>query len=191
MNVVAFNGSPRTDGNTALLVKVVFDQLHEHGIETERVDICPAHPRGCTACMGCFKNRDGKCVVTTDPMNEWIEKMVEAEGIILASPTYFANCSSEMKALVDRAGLVAKANDDLLKHKVGAAVVAVRRAGALPTFDAMNHLFGISQMVTVGSSYWNHGIGMAPGEAAGDDEGLKTMVNLGANMAWALQKLHG
>ncbi len=191
MKVIAFNGSPRVGGNTSQLIDRAFGPLAAAGIEVEKVNIAPASPRGCTACMRCAENQDRKCVITTDPVNEWIAKMAEADGIIFASPTYFGNVTAEMKALIDRAGFVARVNGNLFARKVGAAVVAVRRGGAVPTFDAINHMFQINEMILVGSIYWNFGFGMAPGEVAGDEEGLATMDRLGENMAWVLGKLHG
>jgi len=189
MKVVAFNGSPRRDGNTMRLLWMVCEILEEEGIETEIVQVGGKSVHGCTACMKCGENQDGKCVLTGDPVNEWIEKMVAADGIIIGSPTYFADLTPEAKALIDRAGFVALANGGLLKRKVGAAVVAERRAGAIHVYDSINHLFGISEMVTVGSSYWNMGIGLNPGEVEGDLEGRQTMEDLGRNMAWVLKKL--
>jgi multimeric flavodoxin WrbA len=191
MKVVAFNGSPRVEGNTSQLLDRLFVPLAAAGIETEKIDIAPARPRGCTACMKCAENQDRKCVIATDPVNEWIAKMIEADGIVFASPTYFGNVTAEMKALIDRAGFVARVNDNLFARKVGAAVVAVRRGGAVPTFDAINHMFQINEMILVGSIYWNFGFGMAEGDVADDDEGLATMDRLGENMAWVLGKLHG
>jgi multimeric flavodoxin WrbA len=189
MKVVAFNGSARKDGNTALLVKTVFDELENAGIETELVQLAGTHPHGCIACGKCGANKNQRCAVTSDQMNTWIEKMVEADGIILASPTYFADVTTELKALIDRAGYVSKANGDMLQRKVGAAVVAVRRGGAIHAFDTINHFFFISQMVVPGSSYWNFAFGRGIGEVENDEEGQRTMRNLGKNMAWLLQKL--
>jgi len=123
-------------------------------------------------------------------LNEYLEKMIEADGIILGSPTYFADTSTRMKALIERAGLVSKMNGDLLKHKVGASVVAVRRAGATHVFSSMNYFFLINQMFVVGSSYWNLGIGYNPGDVMNDTEGKQTFKNLGQNMAYLLQKLN-
>jgi multimeric flavodoxin WrbA len=114
--------------------------------------------------------------------------MVEADGIILASPTYFADVTAEIKALIDRAGYVSRANPDILKRKIGAAIVAVRRTGAIHAFDTLNHFFLISQMIVPGSSYWNIGIGRAIGDVEQDEEGLETMRTLGRNMAWLLKK---
>jgi multimeric flavodoxin WrbA len=189
MKVVAFNGSARKDGNTTILVKTVFSELKKEGIRTELVQLAGKKIRGCIACGKCFTNQDKRCAVTGDIANDCIEKMLEADGIILASPTYFADVSAEMKALIDRSGFVAKANQDMFRRKVGASVVAVRRAGAIHAFDTMNHFFFISQMIVPGSSYWNIGIGLAPGDVNSDEEGLSTMQSLGANMAWLLKKI--
>jgi multimeric flavodoxin WrbA len=190
MKVVAFNGSARKDGNTAMLVETVFRELRKEKIKTEMVQLAGKKIRGCTACGKCFTNQDRHCVIKNDVLNDCIEKMLEADGIILASPTYFTDVSTEMKALIDRAGFVAKANQDMFRRKVGAAVVAVRRGGAIHAFDTMNHFFFISQMVVPGSSYWNIGVGLAPGDVKGDEEGLLTMQTLGKNMAWLLEKIH-
>ena len=189
MKVVAFNGSARKDGNTAILVNTVFRELKKEGITTELVQLAGKNIRGCTACGKCFERQDKRCVVKEILLNECIEKMLEADGIILASPTYFADVSAEMKALIERAGFVAKANNDMFRRKVGASVVAVRSGGAIHAFDTMNHFFFISQMIVPGSSYWNIGIGLAPGDVKTDDEGIVTMKTLGANMAWLMKKI--
>jgi multimeric flavodoxin WrbA len=191
MKVVAFSGSARLDGNTALLVNEVFKELAAAGIGTELVQLAGKTIHGCRACYSCFKNKDGRCSFDDDFVNACIEKMADADGIILASPTYFADVTSEMKALIDRAGFVARANENMLKGKAGAAVVAVRRAGAIHAFDTINHFFLIAEMIIPGSSYWNIGIGREKGEAANDEEGVRTMRNLGINLAWLLQKTRG
>jgi len=191
MKVVAFNGSPRKDGNTAMLIGHVFSELEAEGIETEMVSLAGETIRGCTACSVCFEKLNQQCVLEGDVVNECIAKMIAADGIILGAPTYFANVPAELKALIDRAGLVAKANDDMLQRKVGAAVVAVRRAGAIGVFDAINHFFLINQMIVPGSSYWNLGIGLDKGDVANDEEGIETMKALGQNMAWLLKKVRG
>ncbi len=189
MKVVAFNGSARRDGNTAILIRKVFAVLEAEGIDTELVQLAGKTIRGCTACSKCFKNKDKRCAVTDDVANECTEKMLEADGIILGSPTYFADITTEMKALIDRAGYVARANSDMLRRKVGAAVVAVRRSGAIHAFDSINHFFLIGQMIVPGSSYWNVAIGRAIGDVEQDDEGLRTMETLGRNMAWLLKRI--
>ncbi|HOX34794.1 MAG TPA: flavodoxin family protein [Methanoregulaceae archaeon] len=189
MKVVAFNGSARKDGNTAVLVNTVFKELKKAKIKTELVQLSGKKIRGCLACGKCFENKDGRCVIGNDIVNECIGKMAEADGIILASPTYFTDVSAEMKALIDRAGYVARANDNMFRRKAGAAVVAVRRAGGIHAFDTLNHFFFINEMVVPGSSYWNIGIGLAPGDVKNDEEGLETMRTLGRNMAWLLEKI--
>jgi len=191
MKVVAFNGSARKDGNTAILVNVVFQELKKAGIKTELVQLAGKKIRGCTACGKCFENQDRQCAVKGDVANDCIGKMLQADGIILASPTYFADVSTELKALIDRSGFVAKANQDMFKRKVGAGVVAVRRCGAIHAFDTINHFFLINQMIVPGSSYWNIGIGLAPGDVNGDEEGISIMTILGANMAWLMKKIPG
>ena len=190
MKVVAFNGSPRKDGNTATLIKHVLDELEKEEIKTETVQIGGKSIHGCTACGKCVENKDRKCVMDKDIVNDCIEKILEADGIILASPTYFADLTPELKALIDRVGFVAGANGGLLRHKVGVAVVAVRRAGSIHVFDSINHLFTISQMIIPGSSYWNIGMGLDEGDVGRDDEGIRTMHTLGQNMAWLLKKLN-
>ena len=189
MKVVGFNGSARKDGNTAILIRKVLAELEAEGIGTELVQLAGKEIRGCTACGKCYKNKDGKCAVTNDSANECIEKMADADGIILGSPTYFSDLTSEMKALIDRAGYVARANGHMFRRKAGAAVVAVRRAGSIHTFDSINHFFLIGQMIVPGSSYWNVGIGRAKGDVEQDEEGLETMATLGKNMAWLLKKI--
>jgi len=189
MKVVAINGSARKDGNTAILIRRVFSVLESEGIETELIQLAGEQIHGCMACRTCRKIQNKQCKIVNDNVNLYIEKMAEADGIILGSPTYFSMMTSEMKALIDRAGFVGRSNGDLFKRKVGAAVVAVRRAGGIPTFDAINHFFLISQMIVPGSSYWNVGIGLAKGDVEKDEEGLKTMDDLGNNMAWLIKKL--
>jgi multimeric flavodoxin WrbA len=189
MNVVAFNGSARRKGNTALLLQTVTEVLEQEGIQTATIDLAGKAVQGCIACMKCHRHKDRRCNVNTDFLNECLAHMDAADGILLGSPTYFADVSTEMKALIDRAGMVAKANGDMFQRKVGAAVVAVRRAGAIHAFDTMNHFFLIGQMIVPGASYWNIGIGLDRGDAAADSEGIQTMQTLGRNMAWLMQRL--
>ena len=191
MKVVAFNGSARKNGNTAMMIGYMFEELHKEGIDTEMVQLAGEHPHGCIACYQCFKKKDGRCIVDVDCINGCVEKMVAADGIVLASPTYFADVSTEMKALIDRCGMVSRANGDMYKRKVGAAIVTQRRGGGIHAFDTMNHFFTIGQMITVGSSYWNMGFGREKGEIANDSEAITVMRDLGKNMAWLLKKLKG
>ncbi len=189
MKVVIFNGSPRKEGNTHQCLQMVIKELETSGIECEYIWMGMDKIQGCISCYQCAKNKDKRCGVKTDKLNEYLEKMIEADGIILGSPTYFADMTTRMKALIERAGLVSKLNGGLLKHKVGAAVVAVRRAGATHVFSSINYFFLISQMFVVGSSYWNLGIGLNPGDVMNDKEGITTFKDLGQNFAYLLQKL--
>lgn len=191
MKVVAFNGSPRANGNTMHSLKLVCEQLENAGIETEIVQLGGQKVFGCCACYKCREIKNGRCVRTDDDMNSFISKAVEADGILLGSPVYFSNVSTEMKAFIDRCGFVAKGNDSLLKGKVGAAVVAVRRAGATFTYSAINFFFGINEMIVPGSTYWNLTVALKPGDAANDAEGIATFENLGRNMASLMKKLNG
>lgn len=189
MKVVAFNGSARKGGNTSQLLSRVLDELTMLGIETELVELAGTSLPGCIACYRCFKQKNCRCVVENDIVNDCLSKMMEADGILLGSPTYFADVSATMKALIERCGMVSRANDDLLRRKVGAGVVAVRRAGAYQVFNSLNAFFLIGQMIVVGSSYWNIGIGREMGDVVNDEEGMKTMRDLGRNMAWLLHKI--
>lgn len=191
MKVIAFNGSPRRDGNTSILIDHVLEPIKARRIQTEVFQLGGSNIHGCRACYGCRRTPTGRCNYDDDVANECIAKMVEADGIILASPTYFADVTPETKALIDRAGFVASANGGLLRRKVGAAVIAVRRAGEIHAFDSINHLFLISQMIVPGSCYWNVGIGRDKGDVLKDEEGLKTMRILGENMAWLLESVAG
>ncbi|MCX5857384.1 MAG: flavodoxin family protein [Deltaproteobacteria bacterium] len=190
MKVVALNGSARKDGNTAMLINVVFDELKKEGIETELIQMAGKPVQGCIACYKCFKNLNKRCSVEKDTLNEIIAKMEPAEGILLGSPTYFSDVSSGMRAFIERCGFVARANNYMFKGKVGAAVVAVRRAGGIPAFSSMNLFLHYMQMFMPGASYWSIGVGRDPGDVLKDDEGIQTMKTLGQNMAWLLKKLH-
>jgi multimeric flavodoxin WrbA len=191
MKVVAFNGSARKNGNTALLLNTVLAEIAAEGIDTGIFHLAGQPIQGCIACFQCFKNKDRRCAVTKDVVNECLELMAGADGILLGSPTYFADVSAGMKALIERTGMVGRANPELFRRKVGAGVVAVRRAGAYQAFSSLNAFFLIGEMIVPGSSYWNIGRGREPGEVAGDEEGMRTMRDLGRNMAWLLARTAG
>lgn len=190
MKVIAFNGSPHKNGNTAILLRRVLAVLEAEGIETELIDLAGQEIHGCTACGACLKTKNRQCIIKGDSINSYVEKIVAADGVLLGSPTYNSMMTPEMKALIDRTATVAKANDDLYKRKVGAAVVTMRRAAGILTFDAMNNYFLHGQMIVPGSSYWNVGVGFYPGEVEKDAESLETMDTLGKNMAWLIKKLN-
>ena len=184
MKAVAINGSPRKGGNTEILLRKVLEPLSSAGWETEFIQLGGKKIKGCTACYRCFDTKDGRCSVKTDVFNGCLEKMLAAHAIILGTPTYFTDVSAEMKALLDRAGLVSLANDGLLRGKIGAAVVAVRRGGGTHAFDTINHMFLMSGAIIPGSTYWNLGFGLEKGEVANDEEGLRNMEDLGKTIAW-------
>lgn len=184
MLAVAINSSPRKNGNTEMLLNQVLEPIRKAGWETELIKIGGKPMAGCIACQQCFKQKNNRCAVTRDHFNEVYPRMVAADAIILGSPTYFADMNAEMKALVDRSGFVAMANDRAFAGKIGAAVVAVRRGGATHVFDSINHLFQINGMVIPGSRYWNMGYGLQTGEVANDDEGLANMRHLGEMIVW-------
>ncbi len=188
MKVVAFNGSARKGGNTAILLGYVLRELEAEGIETELVELSGARIHGCLACRECSANKDRRCAQTKDEGNLLIEKMTTADGILLGSPTYVTDVSPEIKALIDRACMVSGANGGIFRRKVGAGVVAVRRAGAIHAFDTLNHFFLITEMIIPGSTYWNIGIGREIGDVERDEEGIRTMKVLGRNMAWLLKQ---
>jgi multimeric flavodoxin WrbA len=189
MKVIAFNGSARKNGNTSILISHVFEELRNEDIETGLISLSGLKIRGCTACGKCFENMNKQCILD-DEINTFIREMLSADGIILASPTYFADVSTELKALIDRCGMVAIANRSMFARKIGAAIIAVRRGGAIHAFDTINHFFLINQMIIPGSSYWNVGIGMDKGDVSEDEEGIRTMSNLGKNMAWLMKKIY-
>jgi len=191
MKVVAINSSPRRDGNTAILLRHVLAELEAEGIETELVQLAGKRISGCTDCLKCAETQDNRCHgVKDDGVNECIEKMLAADGILLGTPVYFGDATATMRGLIERAGYATRKSGNPLARKVGAAVIAVRRGGAMHAFDSVNHFFQIAEMVVVGSSYWNFGIGAEIGAVERDAEGLQTMRNLGRNMAWVLAKLN-
>jgi multimeric flavodoxin WrbA len=189
MKVIAFNGSGRKDGNTCLLLKVVLEELQAEGIETELIQLAEKGPlQGCVSCFQCIQKKNMKCAIETDPFNEYFAKISQADGLLLGSPVYFSDVTAGTRALIERCGLVARANGNLLKRKVGAGVIAVRRAGSNFALSSINYLFLISEMIIPGSNYWNMAMGRNPGEVMNDAEGIETMKTLGRNMAWLLKK---
>ena len=169
MKVVAFNGSPRKGGNTELLLQAALEPVQAAGIEPELIQIGGKKVHPCLACWKCFENLDRRCAIENDMVNECIGKMADADAIIIATPTYFAGVSPEIKAFMDRAFFVAKANGDLLRQKVGAGIAAERRSGAVCAVDTINHYFGISGMFSAGSCYWNNAKGLQPGDVEKDE----------------------
>ncbi len=184
MKAIAINGSPRSGGNTEIMLKKVLEPLEDAGWGTEYLQIGGKPLRGCIACLKCFEKRNGRCIIEKDDMNDYLERIYATDAVILGSPTFFADVTPELKALIDRAGFVALANGGTLRGKIGAAVVAVRRGGATHVFDTINHMFLLSSMIVPGSIYWNLGMGGDKGQVLGDDEAMRNMSHLGQSIAW-------
>jgi len=188
MKVVAFNGSPRKDGNTFIMINRGFQELQREGIETELVQLSAKQIHGCIACYKCFENKDQRCAVKDDAANEYVEKILGAQGVVLGSPVYFMDVTPEMKCLIDRAGFVSSANGRMFKNKVGGTVAAVRRSGGVHSIDSMNHFFLSQEIFIAGRAL---GVGREKGEVEKDEEGMQLAKTLGQRMAWLLKKLHG
>ena len=188
MKVIAINGSPRANGNTYHAIKEVFKELEKENIETEVIHIGRDKISGCMGCGKCYKTKDDKCIIQDDNLNLWIEKLKEADGIIFGSPVFYAGINGTMKSFMDRLFYVAGANG-IFRHKVGAAVVAVRRSGGIPTFNQLNIFMTYSEMVLASSNYWNVIHGTMPKDAEQDAEGNQIMQVLGQNMAWLLKTI--
>lgn len=186
MKVIAINGSPKAKGNTYHAIKLVSEEMEKFGIETEIIHVGNQVFRGCMACGACAKNRDEKCIFD-DGINDIIQRMKEADGIILGSPVHYSAIAGTMKSFLDRAFYVAGVNGGLFRYKVGASVVAVRRSGGLPTFNQLNNFINYSEMLMPTSNYWNVIHGRAPEEVLQDEEGIQIMKVLGKNMAWLLK----
>ncbi len=189
MKVIAINGSARAHGNTEILLQTACKPLADAGISTSIIPLAGKTLRGCTACMQCWEHKNGRCVIDNDLVNETLQQMNAADGIILGSPTYFADVTAEMKAFIDRTGMVNRANGNPLRRKVGAGVVAVRRGGSMHALQTLQNYFLIAEMIIPGSSYWNVAFGRNIGEVEQDGEGMETMQRLGENMAWLMRKL--
>jgi multimeric flavodoxin WrbA len=191
MKVLGINCSPRKGGNTELLILEVFKAIEKEGIETEFFQLGGKDVNGCIACMKCRKKKDGFCHQKNETINKCIGRMLKADAIIIGSPVYYADLTADAKALIEVSGYALGAAGNPLRHKPGAAVIAVRRGGATNAFDSINHFFLINEMIVPGSSYWNFGIGREKGEVLKDEEGMRTMKVLGQNMAWLMKRLKG
>ena len=189
MKVIALNGSPHKKGNTVALLKTVCAEIEAEGIKTKLIHLPPLKLQPCIVCRKCAKKKDNQCHGVKDGLNDLLAKVYEADGLLVGSPTWFANANGHVKNFIDRCGFISRVNGFSLNHKVGAAVVAARRAGAVPTMDAIDRMFQLNGMVIPCATYWNLGMGLAPGDCLKDEEGIKTMKSLGQNMAWLLKKL--
>lgn len=190
MKVVAINSSPRKGGNTEILLKKVLETVESHGVETQLIQIGGKNIHGCRGCWACKKLQNRKCAFNDDILNEILEDVYSADAIVMGTPSYFSDMTPELKAFIDRAGVVALGNGKLFKHKIGAGVIAQRRGGGVSIQAAINHMFLMSEMIIPGSSYWNLGFGRDKGDVESDEEALDNMVNLGENICWLLDKIN-
>lgn len=193
MKVIGINGSSRKDGNTAILIRTVFEELHKNGIETELIQLPEVNMNPCKLCEGetclaCLEK--GSCVFKKDDFHVIFDKIKESDGLVLGSPVYGADISAKMKNFIDRLGIASLGDAKVLQHKPGAAVSAVRRAGGMTAVDTLNHFMLFREMLVVGSTYWNMVYGKDVGDVLNDDEGMANMRNIGENMAWLLKRLH-
>jgi multimeric flavodoxin WrbA len=189
MKALAINGSPRKGGNVEILLRRALEPIFAAGHETEIVQIGGVRLRGCIACGDCGRNLNKRCSLEDDGFNDVFAKMLEADAILIGTPAYFADMTADTKALIERAGYVALANGGLLRRKIGAAVVAARRGGFVPVLDSINHLFLMTEMIVPGSTYWNYGQGLSPGDVLNDEEGMENMKNLGEQIVWLMERL--
>jgi len=189
MKVLGISGSPRSGGNTDFLVNLALGIFAEKGLQTEFLSLADRPIKPCMACRGCATAQGLRCVQEDPAFDGMIEKFQSADGILVGSPVYFGSATPQTMALLDRVGYVARCNDNFLRRKVGAAIAVARRAGHNFTFAQINYFFLINEMIVPGSTYWNVAIAREKGAVAADVEGIQTIKNLAANMAWLLKKL--
>ncbi len=186
MKVVAINGSPRKGGNTETALKIMGEVFEQQGITLEILNIGVKPINGCIACGKCAEMANNACVITNDFVNEWVDKLAAADGVILASPVYYSGIAGNMKSAIDR---IFYRKSSLFKYKVGAAICAVRRSGGSSTLDQLMHYLTISELVVIGSSYWGIVHGREQGQVVEDGEGVQTLETLADNMAWMIKVL--
>ena len=190
MKVVAINGSPRKGGNTEIMLNAVLEPLNQAGVETKIIQVGGQNIHGCRGCWACQKLLNRKCAFNDDIVNDILEDLFSADAIIWGTPSYYSNMTPELKALIDRAGIVASANGKLFRHKVGAAVIAERRGGGSFIQASIHEMMLMSEMIIPGSTYWNFGFGRDKGEISADAEAMANMKNLGENILMLIQKLN-
>ncbi|MDD6347636.1 MAG: flavodoxin family protein [Lachnospiraceae bacterium] len=181
MKVLMLNGSPKAGGNTGMALQEMKKVFIENGIDVDLITVGNQAVRGCVGCGGCAAS--GKCV-TDDIVNDLTERLKEADGVVVGSPVYYASANATLVAVLDR---LFTCNQTDLRMKVGASVVVARRGGCSATFDELNKYFTISGMPVASSCYWNSVHGAAPGDAAGDAEGLQTVRELARNMIFMMK----
>jgi multimeric flavodoxin WrbA len=189
MKALGISGSPRPEGNTTIAVRTVLEVLAQEGIETEFLSLAGRPIKPCLACGGCAKADVPRCVQDDPAFEGIIEKFIQADAIVIGSPVYFGSATPQMMAMLHRVGYVSRCKGNLLRRKVGAAVVVARRAGQNFTFAQLNYFFLLAEMIVPGSTYWNIAFGRKEGEIRDDAEGMETLKNLAGNMAWLMKKL--
>lgn len=190
VKVLGISGSPRREGNTEILVKLGLEVLAQQGVETEYLSLADHPVKPCLACGGCAKPGAQGCVQNDPAFEGMVQRFQASDGFLIGSPVYFGSATPQTMSLLDRIGYVSRCQGNFLRHKVGAAIVVARRAGQNFTFAQLNYFFLISEMIVPGSTYWNVAVGREKGEVQNDAEGMTTVKNLAANMAWLLKKLH-
>ena len=186
MRVVGINGSQRKDGNTFLALEEMSNQLKKEGIQVEIVHVGADSIRGCIGCGYCTTSEENLCVFKDDIVNETIQKLREADGIIFGSPTYYAGIAGTMKSFLDRVFFTNSAAQKF-KHKIGTSVGIARRAGAVDVVHQLNNYFLLAEMVVPQSQYWNIAFGLKKGEVLEDLEGMQTLRKNASAMAWLLK----
>ncbi|MEM3420985.1 MAG: flavodoxin family protein [Candidatus Hadarchaeum sp.] len=188
IKILGIVGSPRAGGNTEILVNETLKAAAEEGANTELLRLCDKEIKPCDGCRACRKTRE--CWINDD-FRPVFDKMVESDGIIIASPVYFSSATPQVKALIDRAGYLSIARGRVFENKVGGALVVARRAGQNFTFAELLFFFLHQGMIVPGSSYWNVAFGREPGEVLKDGEGIETARNFGKKMVWVIKRLKG
>ena len=189
MRVLGISGSPRREGNTDILVNTALEVLAGEGLETEFLSLADRPIKACVACRGCFDSETIRCIQKDPAFEGILGKFAEADGILIGSPVYFGSATPQIMALLDRVGYVSREHPQLLRRKVGAAIVVARRAGQNFTFAQLNYFFLISEMIVPGSTYWNVAFGREKGDVRNDEEGMDTVANLARNMAWLMKRI--
>lgn len=191
MKVLGISGSPRSGGNTEILIKLALEQMAQEGFETDFLPLAGLNIKPCTACGGCAKSEKPECVQPDPDFKGVVERFMAADAVIVGSPVYFGSATPQTMALLDRVGYVSRRHGNFLRRKSGAAVAVGRRAGQNFTFAQINYFFLISEMIVPGSTYWNVGLALDKGDINQDQEALETIGNLTTNMAWFMKKLAG
>lgn len=188
IRIIGIVGSPRIGGNTEIIVNEALKVAEKEGVETELIKLAGKNVKPCDACLSCKKT--GECHIKDD-FKEIFNKMIEADGIILASPVYFGSATPQMMALVQRAGYLSQAKGRVFENKVGGPIIVARRAGQNFTFAQLLFFFLHQGMIVPGSTYWNIAFGREKGEVLSDEEGLTTVKNFAKKIVWLIKKIKG